>query len=645
MRWAWPRVARIYWDPWRNTPIVKPRQEEIDLYYVVRLSEPGDARPAFQGDVEKLRSAVLYEYGDSRLFSRFFENQFLLLNKVPHWDQMWEVVASGNVLGQLYYDPFREKWRFRLTHSGALLALEEGLVEQYRVDGPVYVGRAVGSAELQGVQAVIVDSKGRVRGLAEKYDGRLIVVKTFLEKPRPVETSGRAVSMSDVIRFNEEGLKALEEASTRFLEKLHGKYRLPVVVSYSGGKDSLIALDLTVRALGGGEMIFNDTGLELPETLRNVEEVSEKYGLRLHVASAGDAFWRGVEVFGPPGKDYRWCCKIAKLVPIAKLARGLWPNGAFNVVGQRAFESLDRAKSPRVWRNKWIPHLVTTSPIQYWSQLAGWLYIFKHDLPFNKLYLKGFDRLGCYLCPSSTLAEFKDVEETYPELWERWRRILEQWRRSLNQPGEWVKLGLWRWLTPATAKKRVARHVQGYVVDWREEYRRRLLAGRIGLAPVARRLVGEELTVEFNKRVLEPSYAEVFKQNVEGIGYKYEEGAGGVVVSSASTSIAIEGSAVTVKPFRDGENLEDLVDVLKIIYRMYGCVKCGSCILWIPKGAGRLTQQGPVLAENLSGDERKRYLEACPISDQLVEKIVVALILDSPKAFKRPSRRRVRTRR
>jgi len=53
----WPRIARIYWDPWRNIPIVKPRQEEIDLYYVVRLSEPGDARPAFQGDLEKLERA------------------------------------------------------------------------------------------------------------------------------------------------------------------------------------------------------------------------------------------------------------------------------------------------------------------------------------------------------------------------------------------------------------------------------------------------------------------------------------------------------------------------------------------------------------------------------------------------------------
>jgi len=135
----------------------------------------------------------------------------------------------------------------------------------------------------------------------------------------------------------------------------------------------LLALDLTHRALGDIEVIFNDTGLEMPETLRNVEEVSRYYGYTLNVASAGDIFWRAVEIFGPPGKDYRWCCKITKLVPIAKLTRAKWPSGALNIVGQRAYESLDRAKSPLVWRNKWIPHMISTTPIQYWSQLSTWL--------------------------------------------------------------------------------------------------------------------------------------------------------------------------------------------------------------------------------------------------------------------------------
>ncbi|MEM0110948.1 MAG: phosphoadenosine phosphosulfate reductase family protein, partial [Desulfurococcus sp.] len=464
----WPKTAKIYWDPWRNIPVVRPRQEELDLYYAVRLSEPGDARPVFPGDLEKLKDAILYEYGSDKVYMRLFNTGFMLFNKVPHWDLMYEIVSSGNVLGQLYYDPFREKWRFRLTYSGAYIASEEGLVDKAVLEGPIYTGREVKPAPSTSMrQLIIVDKTGNIRGLGEVYGDSLIIVKTFHDRTMPVETSGKSASIEDVLKHNEEGLEALAGKSISYLKRLRGKYRLPVSVSYSGGKDSLVALDLAYKAFGELEMVFNDTGLELPETIKNVHEVSEKYGVRLHIASAGDIFWRAVTVFGPPGKDYRWCCKVAKLVPIARLTRTLWPNGALNIVGQRAFESLDRAKSPRVWRNKWIPHLVSTSPIQEWSQLECWLYIFKHKLPYNKLYERGFDRLGCFLCPSSALAEFKDVEKEYPELWGKWERILEEWRVKLGQPAEWVKLGLWRWLTPASAKRRIARHIENYSIDWR----------------------------------------------------------------------------------------------------------------------------------------------------------------------------------
>jgi len=640
----WPKTAKIYWDPWRNIPVIRPRQEEVDLYYVLRLSEPGDARPAFQGDLMKLREAIVYEYGSDRVYMELFGTGLPLLNKVPHWDLMYEIVSGGNVLGQLYYDPFRERWRFRLTYSGAYIASEKGLVDKVTVDGPIYVGRELKSVPSTSMrQLIITDRRGVIRGLGEIYGDELIIVKTFHDRTLPVEASGKPASLSDVLKYNEEGLEALTERSISFLTRLRRKYNLPVSVSYSGGKDSLVALDLAYKAFGEVEMVFNDTGLELPDTLRNVEEIAEKYNLKLHVASAGDIFWRAVKVFGPPGKDYRWCCKVAKLVPIARLTRALYPNGALNIVGQRAFESLDRAKSPRVWRNKWIPHLVSTSPIQDWSQLEGWLYIFKHGLPYNKLYEKGFDRLGCFLCPSSALAEFKDVEREYPELWSKWREILEEWRRKLEQPPEWVKLGLWRWLTPASAKKRIAKHVENYSIDWRNEYLKRLLGSSINLAPIEVERSSSGLRIVFNREVLSDEVRDVVRANMLGLGYSVTTG-GDTVISSSNTTITISGPVVTVEPFTSDENLEDLVDLFKVIYRSYGCVKCGSCILWTPPGSAKLTLNGPVPLGRLDEKTRRFYLEACPISDQLVEKTLIPLILGNPKAFKRKSRRRIITR-
>lgn len=646
MRRIWPRVAKIYWDPWRNIPVIRPKQQEIDLYYIVRLTEPGDARPAFPGDFEKLRDSISYEYGTDKLYGELYESQLVLLNKVPHWDVMYEVISSGNVYGQLYFDPFRDRWRFRLTYAGAYLASEKGWVDVARVGNPIYVGKTAPAPSTSMKQLVVVDERERVRGLGEVYGNELVIVKTFHEKIMPVETEGRPATLEEAVKYNEEGMAAIEEKSVKYLKRLSAKFPLPVTVSYSGGKDSLVALDLAYKAFGQDiEMVFNDTGLELPETLRNVEEVSRLYGLKLHVASAGDIFWKGVELFGPPGKDYRWCCKVAKLVPIAKLTRARWPNGAFNIVGQRAYESLDRAKSPRIWRNKWIPHMITTTPIQEWSQLECWMYIYRYKLPYNKLYEKGFDRLGCFLCPSSAVAEFHDIKKEFPELWGRWEGALLKWRDRLGQPNEWVSLGLWRWLSPSTAKKRIARHVKGYSIDWKKEYALRLVGNDVGLYPVEKSDDGRVLRLVFNKEFIPDNIAHIVEQNAGGFGYDFSRESNGYIITTPRGKITIRGKEVILERAEGGgrETFEDLVDVIKVVYRSLGCLKCGSCVLWTTKGAVKLTERGPVPLRVLSDREKRFYLEACPISDQLVEKVFLPLILDTPKAYKRESRRRIIT--
>jgi len=640
LKHSWPWKVKLYWDPWRNTPIIKPRQEEIDLLYQLKLSEPGDLRPAFRGDYEKLKNAIIYEFGSVELYQRFFEGKFTLLNKVPHWDIMYEVVSSGNVVGQLYYDPFMEKWRFRLTFQGAYIALNEGLVDYVRTQPPIYTGKEVeSSTSTSSRQVVVVDEKNNIRGVASVEGSRVVVSKVFHERFLPVETSNNNPSIEDVLKYNIEGLTQLEEKSIKYLNRLRKRYSgLSAVVSYSGGKDSLVALDLTYRALGDLEVVFNDTGLELPETLRNVEEVANHYGTKLHIATAGDIFWRAVEVFGPPGKDYRWCCKVAKLVPIARLTKTKWPGGALNIVGQRAYESLDRAKSPLVWRNKWIPHMVSTTPIQYWSQLATWLYIYRYKLPYNKLYEEGFDRLGCYLCPSCALAEYSEVKRIYPELWEKWDSVLEKWRVRLGQPREWVKYGLWRWLTPATAKNRITHHLENYTVDWRKEYSLRLQSSTAKLTPISINKYGEEIVAEFNEQVIPSDKRELYIKNATALGFKINS-EDPLVVSRKGVHSFL-GNSIRVKPAGDKQVLEELVDLLKIAYRLRACVYCGACVLWTRRGSVVLTHSGPQPLVELSDKERVVYVEVCPISDQLVEKIVVSLVTGDYKSFKRKTRAR-----
>ena len=89
-------------------------------------------------------------------------------------------------------------------------------------------------------------------------------------------------------------------------------------VAFSGGKDSMVMLDLVQRALphDSFEVIFGDTTMELSDTYKTVEETKKIFSdLKWHTARAPfDALdsWKFME---PPARKIRWCCSVHKASP------------------------------------------------------------------------------------------------------------------------------------------------------------------------------------------------------------------------------------------------------------------------------------------------------------------------------------------
>jgi len=50
--------------------VIKPSSEQLDLFYALKLTEPGDARPSFPRDYEHLKSAIEHELSSTRPPSR-----------------------------------------------------------------------------------------------------------------------------------------------------------------------------------------------------------------------------------------------------------------------------------------------------------------------------------------------------------------------------------------------------------------------------------------------------------------------------------------------------------------------------------------------------------------------------------------------
>jgi len=107
-------------------------------------------------------------------------------------------------------------------------------------------------------------------------------------------------------------LKRIKEMYDAYLEKCDTVY-----IGFSGGKDSVVLLDLCHKVLPlDVPVVFSDTDMELPDTYYVWKKTKSRYKGRpfLKVSAKTSALenWR---LFGPPSQALRWCCSVHKSTP------------------------------------------------------------------------------------------------------------------------------------------------------------------------------------------------------------------------------------------------------------------------------------------------------------------------------------------
>ncbi|RLE88824.1 MAG: phosphoadenosine phosphosulfate reductase [Thermoprotei archaeon] len=576
--------AKLYWCEQCNLPLLTRHcgicgGEGRPL----RLTPPADARPAFGVEYRQLWELIEEETGVRGLYPK---RKVVLLNKIPYPDAADEVVVDGYVIGHRYYDLSTGRWRFKPLYAGVseILRRREGF---YAVVNLPSLARNYEIHRDKVVEANLPPKGSRryiALGTTTGYEGvgmlirggRIRVLKCW--RAKRYRWGSKDPSWAEVVKANEARLSLLEQEAIEFLRRVHEKHGLPPVVSFSGGKDSLVTYHIAKKALGKVAILFNDTGLELPETLSYVKQFAKREGVELIVADAGLAFWSSLRTMGPPARDYRWCCKVVKLVPIAKTIQERFKGGALSIVGQRRLESASRALSPRVYRNRWLPNVVVAAPIASWTALEVWLYILRERLTPNPLYYLGFDRLGCWLCPAMEVGEMEAVKAIHPDLWSRWEEYLESYAKARSLPSEWLTLALWRWLIPPGDVRRLLREQEAALSALERGVRVKVWERAGGVAvrveaplhPMDARSIANTLTALAEVLVLDDKSLEV----------------GGARVHIRSVENGVE---VELRGKLEAEAL------LKSVVRAAFCIGCGSCELWCPEEALRLEGGVPLV--------------------------------------------------
>lgn len=435
---VWFGTGRLWWCENCNLPLASDGCSICNSKGTkVEITPQFDPRPAFGWDISTMNSACLEQFG-CRLLD---PGTPVVMNRLPSPDRAEEAVAYGRIIARVFFDGGTV--RLKPTAEGAALLLlkkqKKGLVKiadataPFLKDGDLLapgvedadpgIARedrvtiesenfvAVGIAKMSG-QEMIESEKGR----AVKVKGIVVAKKT----ENPLKTYPDDWRSHAVVAANSGHLSKMESEALSFIRReAKAAQNVPKVVSFSGGKDSLAVLLLAEKALGadGFRTIFIDTGLEFPETLEYVDGLSRD----ILKEGAGDSFWKNLRSMGPPARNRRWCCKVCKLGPVSRLINREFPEGCLSFMGERRYESLDRARRPRVDVNPWIEKQVHAYPIIDWTALDVWLYIFSRGAKYNPLYEKGFTRIGCWLCPACDPYDFSLVERLHPGLWGKWK--------------------------------------------------------------------------------------------------------------------------------------------------------------------------------------------------------------------------------
>lgn len=242
-------------------------------------------------------------------------------------------------------------------------------------------------------------------------------------------------------------------------------YKQPLVITYSGGKDSDVLLHLAEVSGISFEALHSLTTADAPETVRHVystfrrlEDKGIKCTVDKHLQPDGSriTMWNLIpRKLMPPTRVARYCCAVLKEgggkgrmistgVRWAESNARKRNRGALEVQSnqksKRLILSNDNDEDRRLFETCQLRGKRVSNPIVDWADKDIWEYAKSEKICLNPLYCEGFHRVGCIGCPMATRKTRAIEFARYPLIRAAYIRAFDEMlkeRQRRGKPCQW----------------------------------------------------------------------------------------------------------------------------------------------------------------------------------------------------------------
>jgi len=232
----------------------------------------------------------------------------------------------------------------------------------------------------------------------------------------------------------------VKEALTIIKKAKRKSGNIPLVLNFSGGRDSLLLLNLIKKVTDDFICFFCVTGIDFPELNDQVKNSAKDFDLDIYYSYPSDhkgGFFDRMEKFGNfPLIQTTWCSRDLKWRPQKKVLTKLFGKNTFYKLNAvRRYESSRRRKLYKptgFFREDYeVYNDIMVFPILSWTTKERDHYLAKNNIPIrtNLLYKK-YKVSGCYWCPFYQANIYRRIICDFPNLYDKFI----EWEIKLNKP-------------------------------------------------------------------------------------------------------------------------------------------------------------------------------------------------------------------